>query len=990
MLERSEPGPGAPPPNLRAAADLAAGRTIALRPDEWSNALLRKELPSLIAATSKPGEQAPSSAPRNERPQFGKYEVLGEIAQGGMSTVYLARDPVLDRLVALKVLQHIGASDEGNRARERLLREARAMASLTHPHIVRMYDVVEGRDGLGLAMEWVDGLTLAQLLRQLPAQETPQDMATIAGALGAASVEEQDASATRWLVRSLRDVALAVHHVHTAGLLHLDIKPSNILLRRDGTALLADFGVVREIDLLLSRTGTFTGTPIYAAPEQFLRKGTGYNAATDVYGLGITLYEALARAQPIQEASLATLLRHLETGRVPPLASRCRVPSDLANIVHKAIHPEPLRRYQTAAEFAADLTAFLASRPVSAHRPSRTERLRRWLRHEPWKALAAGVLLVSVPVVGGLGWKVLGDRPKLAQLRAESLRREADKLIHRGTQALLEILETEESASPSLRRALELTPDAVLPLGIWGIASKGQQDRDFAAALQRHLAKPAPHPFLTALADRAREGRRTFTAAELQNLRATSDPQQLLLLALDDLSWSLMAGQLQGEHQPRRLLERAHALSREQHPLVVGLLAYLSAALDKSEAGQYERYRATVAAIWPDDPELQLWIFDAERARDPQAARLLLADVSRRFPTHDGVQFYRLRQHLDDEDWQAAEEWLAQVPASPGLVRWTRLQVAVGKKDLREAHRLACQILSDVDYDLPTRVLQASAAAPDEARPYLARWVAETNPTYRQIRQIMSRLEAPEDLAKIELAIRKAIALRMPLWAELDLLYEFGARCRDFRRAAALLRSVDGYESLPIGLLPRATTLLARGQRWREAVTVGDHHFAKLTAPEDRRHASSALAIAHARLGDRAAAGKYVDIHLALAPRGGHFEVHLEHAALLLQEPDQLAAAQKILDDLDRNLAARNNPRPPYMQLVLSRAARLAGDTSAARELLQSAEAELRARIAALPERPRREEWSAPRDLAEQIAAGLAELATAAAAPEAPSAGDKR
>jgi hypothetical protein len=268
--------------------------------------------------------------------------------------------------------------------------------------------------------------------------------------------------------------------------------------------------------------------------------------------------------------------------------------------------------------------------------------------------------------------------------------------------------------------------------------------------------------------------------------------------------------------------------------------------------------------------------------------------------------------------------------------------------------------------------------------------VAETNPTYRQIRQIMSRLEAPEDLAKIEQAIRKAIALRMPLWAELDLLYEFGARCRDFRRAAALLRSVDGYESLPIGLIPRATTLLARGQRWREAVTIGDHHFAKLSAPEDRRHASSALAIAHARLGDRASANKYVDIHLALALRGGHFEVHLEHAALLLQEPDQLAAAQKILDDLDRNLAARNNPRPPYMQLVLSRAARLAGDTSAARELLQSAEAELRARIAALPERPRREEWSAPRDLAEQIAAGLAELATAAAAPEAPSAGDKR
>lgn len=993
MPESPESGPAAHLPAAlpadRAADALAAGRTIALRPEEWSNPALRKELPSIIAAASGPTEP-----PRHERPKFGKYEVLGEIAQGGMSTVYLARDPVLDRLVALKVLLHIGSTDAGNLARERLLREARAMANLAHPHIVRMYDVVEGRDGLGLAMEWIDGLTLAQLLRKLPPQETPQDLATIAAALGSSQVEERDTSPTRWLVRSLRDVALALHHVHAAGLLHLDVKPSNILLRRDGTALLADFGVVREIDLLQSRTGTFTGTPIYAAPEQFLRKASSYRAATDVYGLGITLYEALARAQPVQEGSLATMLRQLETGRVPPLASRCRVPSDLANIVHKAIHPEPHRRYQTAAEFAEDLTAFLANRPVSAHRPDRAERLRRWLRDEPWKALAAGLLLATVPVVGGLGWKVLADRPKLAQLRAEDLRRQAEQLVHLGTQAMFGQPFDRATPQELLRRAHTLDPEAVLPLGMWGIASRFEPNPELELALRRHVAGPAPHPFLTALAQRSREGRRTFTTEERQRLGASGDADSLVLLAIEELNWRAMGHPVMGADWEQALLEKAHGLVREQNPLVVGVLAMLNGpgrrGPGRGDPARYERYSTALATIWPDDIHVQLWLYLAGSQRDKGAANRLLEDLSRRFPGHPEILRRQIAAAIARHDWQAAEVLLMELPSSERFAQWAQLLIAELRGERSAITAAARQFLADERFELGWRTSMVYPSIPEEARPCLASWAARPHPSPNHIFAMLVAIQTPEDFALLELAIRKAIALRMPLRTEVQMLYLFGQRCGDVGRAASLLSSIEGHESLEASIIPSATTLLARGQRWREAVTIGDHHFAALTAADERRMTSSALAIAHARLGDRAAATKYVDIHLELAPRGGHFEVHLERAALLLHEPERLADAQRILDDLDRMLAAKDEPRQPYYQLVRSRAARLAGDTASALALLQAADAELRARFAALPQRPKRAEWSAPRDLAEQIAAGLAELADAAAAPAAARAGDKR
>lgn len=276
-------------------------------------------------------------------PTIVGYTILEELGSGGMGRVYLARqDRLGGRLVALKVLPQ--ASAISPRARQRFRVEAESVAKLRHRNIVAIHDVIDDGETLAYAMEWVEGKPLAQVIREGGRLDP-----TAACRLGIA-------------------VARALSAVHEAGLVHRDVKPSNVLLRKDGTPLLTDFGLVRETDTtVVTQAGQFVGTLAYASPEQLRGEADSIDRRSDIYSLGVTLYHAICARLPFTGRSTAEVLRQIEQGVVRPLRTADRrLPRDLQTIVHKAMDPVPGRRYQSADELADDLERVLKFQPIHA------------------------------------------------------------------------------------------------------------------------------------------------------------------------------------------------------------------------------------------------------------------------------------------------------------------------------------------------------------------------------------------------------------------------------------------------------------------------------------------------------------------------------------------------------------------------------------------------------------------------------------------------
>lgn len=364
-----------------------------------------EELRPQVERLIRLAEQVAVGRPRT-LPSVPGYTLLSELGHGGMGTVYLARQESLGgRPVALKVLA--GPVTLSPTARERFRTEARAIARLRHPNIVAVHDVVQEADVCAYAMEWVDGKSLAELIEHLRGCGREPTLSEVRRFLGVpAGVLTQGTLATT-MCRIGLAVARALGAVHGAGLLHRDVKPANILLRRDGTPLLSDFGLVREADAAeLTQAGHFVGTPAYAAPEQLAGGGRPLDARTDVYALGVTLYHALSLRLPFAGNSTAELLRQIEAGRAVPLRrANPHLSSDLQTIVAKAMEPDPARRYQTADGLADDLDRLLSLQPIRA-RPAglvtRVVKLARRNRGGVTGAIVGGLLaLILAVLIGG-------------------------------------------------------------------------------------------------------------------------------------------------------------------------------------------------------------------------------------------------------------------------------------------------------------------------------------------------------------------------------------------------------------------------------------------------------------------------------------------------------------------------------------------------------------------------------------------------------------
>lgn len=309
----------------------------------------------------------------------GDYEILEEIARGGMGVVYKARQLRLDRTVALKMI--LSGHFAGKADVQRFQIEAEAAARLDHPNIVPIYEVGE-HDGVHyFSMGYVDGESLAERLSDGP--WSPQDAAELTRTLGE-----------------------AIAFAHSQGVIHRDLKPGNVLLDGTGRPRIADFGLARrsDVDSRLTGTGQIVGTPAYMAPEQ-ASDAANVGPPSDVYSLGAVLYELLTGEPPFSAANpLDTVLQVLEQPPTAPRSINSAIPKDLEAICLKCLEKRSEHRYQTADDLARDLTRFLENEPVEARSLTALTRLYRWCDRNIGKMtmIAIGFLLI-LPLLAFVG-----------------------------------------------------------------------------------------------------------------------------------------------------------------------------------------------------------------------------------------------------------------------------------------------------------------------------------------------------------------------------------------------------------------------------------------------------------------------------------------------------------------------------------------------------------------------------------------------------------
>jgi len=308
---------------------------------------------------------------------FGDYELLEEIGRGGMGVVYKARQLSLDRIVAVKMILagHFASAAEV----ERFRREAVAAAGLQHPGIVPIHEIGEQQGLHYFAMDYIAGQSLSELPRQ-----------TIPSTLQSAAY--------------VRDIAAAVDYAHRHGVLHHDLKPSNVLVDRLGQPRITDFGLAKlgETGSELTASGQTLGTPSYMPPEQATGSAGQISPASDVYSLGTILYELLTGRPPFRAASAAdTIVEVLQATPLPPRLLNPRIPRDLQTICLKCLEKEPSRRYATAQALADDLDRFLEGRQIQARPAGAVQRAWRWCRrNRAVTLLSAAVLVILLAAVG--------------------------------------------------------------------------------------------------------------------------------------------------------------------------------------------------------------------------------------------------------------------------------------------------------------------------------------------------------------------------------------------------------------------------------------------------------------------------------------------------------------------------------------------------------------------------------------------------------------
>jgi tetratricopeptide (TPR) repeat protein len=430
---------------------------------------------------------------------IGRYRILSLIGEGGMGMVFQAEQDNPRRIVALKVLrQGLPASQ----LVRRFEREAKALARLQHPGIAQIYEAGAAKAGYGLqpyfAMEFIRGLSLVQYA---DANELP----------------------TRRRLEVMAKVCEAAHHAHQRGIIHCDLKPGNILVDETGQPKILDFGVSQLTDAEAhatrqTRAGEVVGTLAYMSPEQVLADGRDIDARSDVYALGVVLYELLAGRLPYDVGTqIHEAARAIQEDKPAPLAAADgSYRGDIETIVNKALQKDKAQRYESAAEFAADLERYLADRPILARPSSAGYQLRKFARrHTALVAAVAAVFLVLVAGVAASTWEAIratrAERAALAErdraaAAEQSAGAERDRARSAEQTARAERIRAEQERNRAVEEKRRADTQAAMAKAVSDFLQDDLLAQASARAQSRPNVKPDPDLKVRTALDRAAAG----------------------------------------------------------------------------------------------------------------------------------------------------------------------------------------------------------------------------------------------------------------------------------------------------------------------------------------------------------------------------------------------------------------------------------------------------------------------------------------------------